>query len=79
MQARGRALHLESTAQVKERELERLGRSLNAASGAHAEASAAQGAAEEVARRLDGELAQARVKVRRRGGKRKRVGMGTGL
>ncbi len=63
-QARGRALHLESNVRVKERELERLNRALEATRGSQAEAASAQLQAEELVRKLDGDLAQTQAKVK---------------
>ena len=62
-QARGRALHLESSVRVKERELERLNRSLEATRASQAETASAQLQAEELVRKLDGDLAQTQTKV----------------
>lgn len=62
-QGRSRALQLEGAVRVKDRELERLTRCLEAARGAEAEAGARQAKAEEAGRKLEEELANARVGV----------------
>ncbi|MEW5316929.1 MAG: hypothetical protein WDW38_008268 [Sanguina aurantia] len=61
--ARSHAIHLESTVKVKERELERLLRALDSSKAAEAELTVAGGDALEGARRMDADLAAARVAV----------------
>ncbi|MEW5300295.1 MAG: hypothetical protein WDW36_003235 [Sanguina aurantia] len=61
--ARSHAIHLESTVKVKDRELERLLRALDSCKAAEAELAVAGGDALEGARRVDADLAAARVHV----------------